>query len=180
MHFSDRELMDAFEADLASVRDEADFELPPLKRPATFGVFPWWPAAGYEWIHPDDVQRASEWIPSDRIFKREDQSDGWSLLSYGGQSIRVRPALWLEVKTDGFEIGDPVEVTSDGGRRTPLVARIHQTFWDRRERRVKYQLEHKGNVLHKTFLSDDFRMVKPIDDPITLRQLQMLERSYLR
>ena len=88
--------------------------------------------------------------------------------------------MWLEVQSDGYEIGDPVEVMSRGGRESPFVARIAEVLWDRRKRLVNYRLEQNGTLLPKSYVVEQFRMVRPINGQISYRQLQLLERNFLR
>ena len=88
----------------------ADPPLPikPLKIPPKYGVYRWWPV-DENWVHPDDLETANALIPSDRVFRREGYDQEYSLLLYGKQFIRVRPVIWLEIQSEGYELGDQIE-----------------------------------------------------------------------
>ena len=94
---------------------------PQLKRPATYGVFLRWPLDGTDWIHPEDVDRVRDVVPSARVLRRELRVDEYVVLSYGKLRIRVRPTLWQIVRTDGFDLGDMVEIRSRMGKNWPCL-----------------------------------------------------------
>ncbi len=172
-------LIRAFESELEKVPRDDEFVIEPLKRPPTYGVFLWWPAEGDDWIHPDDLELARQLIPGPRVFRRVDAEDGYATITYGDLSLRIRPSMWLEVKPEGYEIGDLVEIKSSGGQQDPMVAHIHDIFWDNQQRRIEYVLQQDGRNLEKTLTSEDLRMVKPLDGFLNPRQLRMAERDRL-
>ena len=180
MDSDEKELIEKFDQDLKNVVPDPNFELGPLKRPPRFGVFLTWPAEGSDWVHPQDIERANEMIPSDRVFRREDLDEHYSILTYGSQTIRVRPSMWLEVETDGYEIGDTVEIKSNFGRQKPLIARIEEILWNKREQRIEYVLKQEGRILQKRSLADEFRMVIPINQTPSVRQMMMVDRNSFR
>ncbi|MCA9258377.1 MAG: hypothetical protein KDA61_04210, partial [Planctomycetales bacterium] len=97
-----------------------------MKNRPCLGYFAHWPQDGDDWIHPDDVLTARDYIPSERVFRREESVDGYFTLHYGEVQIRVLPALWQEVESEGFAIGDWVEVLSHGGRQRPHTGQIRE------------------------------------------------------
>lgn len=153
---------------------------PQLKLPERFGVFLWWPEVGNSWIHPEDVETCNELIPSCKIFHRQSYDDTYSLLTYAAQFIRIKPILWLEVKTDGYEIGDQVEVRSKMGRRKPFVATIRDILWDRRDHRVEYYLRTIDREIPTRFFVDDIQPAFRLDQPMTWRQQELAAKSRFR
>ena len=153
---------------------------PQLRLPERYGVFLWWPEAGTDWIYPDDVKTCNTLIPSTRIFHRDTYDDTYLLLTYGTQFIRIKPILWLEVKTDGYEIGDQVEVRSKMGRRKPCIATIREMRWDRQGQRVEYFLRAGDRKLRTRFFVDDIQPAFRLDQPMTLRQREIAAKSRLK
>ncbi|MFI4874984.1 MAG: hypothetical protein ACIALR_06595, partial [Blastopirellula sp. JB062] len=73
-------------------------------------MLPRWPQDGDDWIHPEDRSLAAGMIPSNRIFRREMQPDGYYELSYGPRKIRVRPVIAESAPEPCFEIGQVVKL----------------------------------------------------------------------
>ena len=154
-------------------------ELPALSRPPQYGCYLWWPEEGFDWIHPDDVELATELIPSSRVFCRVDQEPPYSLLCYGRQSIRVKPTMWYEVPTEGYELEDLVEVKSKMGKLQPLVAKIADIFWNRHDRKIDYCLVSAGQRLGKRYRIDELQPAKILNQPMSVRQMEMFAKSQM-
>ena len=177
---SEEELIKGLDQDLRQIVPDPNFKMEPLKRPPRYGVFLTWPIDGNDWIHPEDVERANQMIPSNRVFRREDLDSEFSILTYGNQTIRVRPSMWLEIEHDGYEMGDTVEIKSDFGRQKPMIARIAEVYWNKREQRIEYVLKQEGRIIESRLTANDFRMVIPINETPTVRQMMMVDRKSLR
>ncbi|UUO06191.1 hypothetical protein M4951_22900 [Blastopirellula sp. J2-11] len=91
-------------------RDTQFSESMPLKPDVDYVMLSRWPQDGDDWIHPDDRNLAAGLIPSDRIFRRELQPDGYYELAYGPRKIRIRPVLAEEAPRPAFEIGQVVKL----------------------------------------------------------------------
>lgn len=135
--------------------------LPPLKIDRKYGCFPWWPEDGDDWVHPEDVARAREMIPSDRVFRRDGSSGDYLVLHYGDVRLRVRRTLWQEVEPEGFEIGDWVEVLTRGMRNTPRTGTIEEMLWDKESQGLRYQINENGQPIASLYTRDDLRHVDP-------------------
>ncbi len=164
---------------LLSNPSETKWTMRPLRRPPAFGVYLWWPEAGTNWIHPDDVPVAERWIPSDRVFCRVDGADGYSVLRYGHQEIRVRPTMWLEVSPDGYEVGDLVEVKSQMGRLAPFVATIMNMFWNRHRQAIEYELAESGQRLPRRYEVHEFQPARSLQKAWDLRLRELAARHGL-
>ena len=152
------------------------FPVEPLKIPPKYGVYLWWPVAE-DWVHRDDLDTANELIPSDRVFRREEYDDQYSLLLYGDQFIRIRPVIWLEIHSEGYEIGDQVEVKSQMGKGQPVVATIVDIRWDKQSRMIKYSLSANGRAVERAYTSDEFQLTQPLGSFLDERKLRLLERA---
>jgi len=152
-----------------------------LKVPDRFGVFPRWPAEGTDWIHPEDVSLVRELglIPSRRIFCRHRLNDEFSKMTYGELEIRLRPVLWLEVKTDGYLIGDRVEIRSRMGVHKPDIATISEMFWNRQRNAVEYRLTVRELPHSTAYFVGDFQPAFKLGEPLTARQADLLAKSRL-
>jgi hypothetical protein len=157
-------------------KGERALPLKPLRIPPKYGVYLWWPV-DQNWVHPDDLETANELIPSNRVFRREEYDSEYSLLLYGEQFIRVRPVLWLEIHSEGYELGDQVEVKSQMGKGQPLVATIDDIRWDKESREIKYSLSSYGRAVERSYSSDEFQLTHQLDTVLDERRLRLLERA---
>jgi len=141
----------------------SDTSLPDISRhiEPRFGYYPWWPEDGDEWLHPEDVELARDLIPSMRVFRRQGEQEPYVLLTYGDLKLRVKRTLWQEISSEGFEIGDWVEVLSRCGQNEPRTGTIREMVWDERARAPRYQLLDNGKPLPKSYAADDLRHVEP-------------------
>tara|TARA_Y100000814_G_C12313034_1_gene395677 strand:- start:34 stop:447 length:414 start_codon:yes stop_codon:yes gene_type:complete len=134
-----------------------------MKEEPRYGYYPWWPQDGNDWLHPEDVELARKIIPSTRIFRREGQQGPFEVLHYGDQRLRVHHTLWQEVQTEGFEVGDWIEVLSRGHRNTPRTATIREIRWDPHSPALRYQVQENCQPIAKFYTSEDLRHVEPTD-----------------
>ena len=134
-----------------------------LKEEPRYGYYPWWPENGNDWLHPEDVELARQLIPSMRIFRREGEQGPFVVLHYGEIRLRVLRTLWQEVKSEGFEIGDWVEVLSRGYRNTPRTVTIAEILWDTHARGLCYKVIENEKPIQRTYTCDDLRHVVPTE-----------------
>ena len=159
--------------------NHSDQQLSILSVPQRFGVYPWWPAEDDSWIHPDDVELCYRLIPSPRVFRREFLDQQYNRLTYGELILRVRPTMWLEVPTDGYLVGDRVEIRSEMGRRRPAIARIEDIFFCRRQQRLEYYLSVQSNRISEPFELTQFQPAFDLNEPMNARQRELMERARL-
>ena len=136
-----------------------------LKNEPRHGYYPWWPEDGNDWLYPDDIELARQLIPSMRVFRREGEQAPYVVLHYGELRLRVLRTLWQEVSSDGFELGDWVEVLTRGGQNAPRTATIREMVWDERARALSYQLLDNGQPIAKFYTAEDLRHVEPTLKP---------------
>jgi hypothetical protein len=147
-----------------------------LKRPPKFGVCLWWPDQ-QPWIHPQDTELAEAFIPGRRVFRRDecenvsDQQLGYSRLSYGDVQLRVLPAVWMELRFEGFELGDLVEIKSQNGKLRPGIAEISEIQWNRHQKFIEYTLKRNGRPINRTFSASDIQPVTRLGSHLSEREL---------
>jgi hypothetical protein len=139
--------------------------LPPLKTDPKYGYYPWWPEE-QDWIHPDDEATARTLIPSGRIFRRDGvwndgEADAYMLVHYGELTLRVRPTLWQEVRPEGFEIGEWVEVRTRGMANEPRTGTIAEIAWEANAGEIRYQIVENGKLIDTLYACDDLKPVEP-------------------
>lgn len=136
---------------------------PALKLQTKHGVFLWGSDQLSKWVHPDDLELASQIIPGYRIFRREpspvqeERDNGYAEIFYGDQSIRIRPIVWLEITPEGFTIGDRIEVLSEQGKRQPGLATIKEICWNRYQQQIEYTLIGNELVFRRVYSCDELR-----------------------
>ncbi len=142
-----------------------------------------WPEDGDDWIHPNDLDIARSLIPSKRIFRKENCTDpillnlGYVEYSYGDKSFRGLATLWHEVASEGYEIGDTVELKSGYGKLRPIIADIVGMFWNRHEQAIEYELNKNGVPQPNRYQSQHFRLCMKIGVAPTPRQKALLNRE---
>ena len=129
---------------------------PPLP---DYGCIIRWPQDGQGFIHPDDVPIATRCLPSERVLRR-DRFDGvYYHYSYGTLRFRLRPAMWIQVKAEGMDVGDQVETIGLGLERELFVARIWGMYFVQRKGRILYRLKRSGNPVPGLFAAHQLRLL---------------------
>lgn len=131
-----------------------------------YGYFPRWPQDGQGWIHPDDVPLVTRLVPSERVFKRVSFDETYYHYRYGRHRFRLRPAMWLKVKYEGFDLGDAVETTGLSLERELFVADVVGMYFVKRKGRLAYRLRRAGQLVPGLFLAEQMRLLK---DKATVR-----------
>ncbi len=152
---------------------------PELKVPDRFGVYLRWPQDGNDWIHPEDVELTNQLIPGRRIFQRHALDGDYSKYTYGEHSIRLKPTLWLEVESDGYLVGDRVEIRSQMGKRDPSIATIEDVLWNQHEQFVEYTLVVNGTTLPTSFRFAEIQPVFKLGQPMSLRESELAAKARL-
>jgi hypothetical protein len=153
-----------------------------LKRRTKFGVFLWWSDQIPTWVHPDDVQTAERLVPGYRVFKRsecENSSDrelGYSIFQYGQEWFRGKPALWLEIKGHGFEIGDLIEIRSLHGKLHPQIAVITAILWNQNSLATQYFVSVNEARIQRPFSIDEIRPAIRLGKHLSPRELRLATR----
>jgi hypothetical protein len=147
----------------------SESEVPPLKLDPKYGHYPWWPEDGDDWVHPEDVELARSLIPSPRVFRRDGTTGSLVVLHYGDVRLRVRRTLWHEVDSEGFEIGDVVEVRSRGMQNEPRTGVVAEMLWDEHEHALRYQIADHGQLIETKYSRGDLKHVEPAVPQVEVR-----------
>lgn len=136
-----------------------------LKTDPKYGYYPWWPENGNEWVHPEDVELARSTIPSPRVWRRDGQHGDFVRLTYGNLALRVRRTLWRELRWEGFDLGDLVEIRTRGmtnEHRTGVISEMH---WDDHAGCIKYQVHEPHEEIENptAYTTDDLKHVDVTD-----------------
>ena len=124
-----------------------------------YGCIARWPENGQGFIHPDDVATVNQVIPSERVLRRDHFDGTYYHVRYGEIGFRLRPCLWLPVRTEGIDIGDKVETIGVGLERELFVAEVAGMYFLRRKGRIFYRLVRNRKILPKLFLADHLRLL---------------------
>ena len=166
---------------LPATDDDVRATRQPLKILPKHGVCLWWPDDFETLVHPDDLKLASELVPSDRILEQrrcDDEADreaGYVAYHYNDLAFRARPSLWVELQSDGYLIGDQVQLRSEMGKRRPIVSEIIGIFWHRNRQRIEYTLSRLDLPLPKRFVAKEFRLAPRIGTAVSPRERALLE-----
>jgi hypothetical protein len=134
--------------------------LPDLKRPPLHAVLLRWPRDGEGWIHPEDRCLAQNLLPSDRVFRCEGTEGPYNVLTYGHRVLRIEPVLWIEIRNEGLQIGDQVEVLSRMGKNWPRVGFIREMRWRESRRQIAYQISARTGAIPTWYTADDLRRIE--------------------
>ena len=152
---------------------------PDLKLVTKHGVFLWGTDQLNKWVHPEDLELAAQIIPGYRIFRREpcrdqdDRDNGFARISYGSQSLRILPIVWLAVAAEGFTVGDRVEVLSEQGKRQPGLATIQEMLWNRYTQSIEYTLRGNELIFRRIYACEELRHAAELNASRVWRHLQI-------
>ena len=129
---------------------------PPLP---DYGCFPRWPTDGDDFIHPDDRNKASRFIPSERVLRRDEFDGTYYHYAYGQLRLRLRPTMWLKVTDDGIDIDDEVETIGTGLQRELFVATIWGMYYVARKGCILYRLKRGEMPVPRLYAAKDLRLL---------------------
>ena len=124
-----------------------------------YGCIPRWPQDGQGFIHPDDVPVATRCFPSERVLRRDHFDGVYYHYSYGSVRFRLRPTMWLKVKSDGIDIGDMVETIGLGLERELLVAQVWGMYFIRRKGCILYRLRRGDTKVANLYSAGQLRLL---------------------
>ena len=122
-----------------------------------WGAYLRWPANDTAWIHSEDLDTATELLPSNRVLKREKWDGEFYWLSYGDKKLRVRPSLWTRVPDIDLEVGEQVELLHRQGENDPGIFHIHEIMFCEVRNVLEFYLRRDELVLERAFLRIDLQ-----------------------
>ncbi len=124
-----------------------------------YGIIPRWPEEGQSFIHPDDVAIATRCFPSGRVLRRDAFDGVYYHYSYGAVRFRLRPCMWLAVRTDGIDMGDLVETTGVGMERELFVAQVWGMHYVSRKGCILYRLRRRDSLVPNLFHAGQLKLL---------------------
>mgnify|MGYP001222533484 FL=1 len=67
--------------------------------------------------------------------------------------------MWLGVPSEGYRLGDLVEVCSRFGKNQAFTGTVEEMLWNRHTKQIQYQIKKRGNCLPKLYAAVDFRRI---------------------
>ncbi len=170
-----------YDDDSQTLVSQVDVKTSQLKPEFKYGVFLWWSEQSPSWIHPDDIEIANELVPGNRMFCREecenfaDRQLGYWEYSYGEENFRGLPALWMEIKSEGYQLGDVVEIKSQNGKLPHGIATIREIKWNRKSRSIEYYLSDD-----RAFRFNDIQPAYRLGQHFSPRELELSAKHRIR
>jgi hypothetical protein len=124
-----------------------------------YGCFIRWPENGQSFIHPDDIATVTRLIPSPRVLQRRSFDGTYYHYQYGQVRFRLRPAMWLAVRSGGIDIGDQVETTGIGLERDRFVAIVWGMYYVQRKGCILYRLRRGDKVIATLYPCDQLKVL---------------------
>ena len=124
-----------------------------------YGCIHRWPQDGQGFIHPDDVPIATRCFPSERVLRRDRFDGTYYHYSYGEIRFRLRPSMWLQVDSDGIDIGDSIETTGLAMERELFVAQVWGMYYIRRKGCILYRLRKGDSMVPQLYPASHLRLL---------------------
>jgi hypothetical protein len=102
-------------------------------------------------------------------------------MKYGELAFRLKPTLWLEIESDGYLIGDQVQIKSRFGKNQVMIVEIAEMRWNRKQNCIEYKMLKSGVPIAQVFLNEDFRFSARIGEILDARErlLEARDKSML-
>lgn len=130
-----------------------------LRKAIEFGLYPWFPAYGYAYIHPANRRDFEALSPHGKVFEKISEDEKWVLVQYAEKQYKVSPELFTPVGKLPFSFGDKVEAV----HRQPGQLRdwgvIFNIFWNTAEDQAYFQLRQGKKELEHLYRADELRMM---------------------
>lgn len=121
-----------------------------------WALYPWFPEAGIELVHPEDLEAIKALSPYGKVFRVSPCDSGFVRISYGDQAVRVSPSLLTNIPAPKFDIGDAVRVRNKDGE-----AVVRGIEWHHRDERAFYLLTRNGKADSKRYWETDLEGLEP-------------------
>jgi len=127
-----------------------------------WGVYLTWPTEGQSWIHPADLSLALRLIPGHRVFHRTRWDRTFYQLHYGELSFRVRPTLWIRVKSVDLQVDQQVELLAKNGANDPGIFTVRDILFCPRKQEIEFLLSQRGMTVKRIFSREDLRPLRVV------------------
>ncbi|GEO02947.1 hypothetical protein AAE02nite_06110 [Adhaeribacter aerolatus] len=128
-----------------------------LRKAIEFGLYPWFPAHGYSYIHPSNRRDFEAITPHDKVFEKIDENERWILLQYGHKQFKVEPDLYSRIPALPFSFGDLVEEVNRTPGQLRLRGEVFNIFWHPSEDQAYFQIRQGKQEIARRFRADELR-----------------------
>lgn len=131
-----------------------------LRKAIEFGLYPWFPAYGYAYVHPANRRDFEALSPHGKVFEKISEDEKWALLQYAEKQYKVAPDLFTPVAPLAFSFGDQVETIDRQPGQLRDWGVIYNIFWNTAEDRPYFQLRQGKKELERHFRAEELRMLE--------------------
>lgn len=128
-----------------------------LRKAIEFGLYPWFPAHGYAYIHPANRKDFEALSPHGKVFEKLDENERWILLQYADKQYKVDPDLYSPVAHLPFSFGDNVEEINRASGQLRQRGQIIHIFWHYSEDQPYFQIRQGKQVIEQQFTARELR-----------------------
>ena len=127
---------------------------------STWGIYPWFVEnTKKEYIHPEDLEEFKLLFPYGKVFFCISEDDKYIHLSYGEKIFRVKPDRYRKIISDGYLIGDIVEILN--GSSQGKKATIEHMKWHYEKQKIMYGLKLlDSKIKSRRYYKEDFKLLK--------------------
>jgi hypothetical protein len=131
-----------------------------LRKAIEFGLYPWFPAYGYAYIHPANRRDFEALSPHGKVFEKISEDEKWVLVQYAEKQYKVDPDLFTPVARLPFSFGDLVETINRQPGQLRDWGVIYNIFWNTAEDQAYYQLRQGKKELPQHFRAQELQMLE--------------------
>ena len=131
-----------------------------LRKAIEFGLYPWFPAYGYAYIHPANRRDFEALSPHGKVFEKISEDEKWALVQYAEKQYKVDPDLFTPVASLPFSFGDKVETIDRRPGQLRDWGVIYNIFWNTAEDQAYFQLRQGKKDLAQLFRAGELRMME--------------------
>jgi hypothetical protein len=131
-----------------------------------WGLYPWWPEHGLEFIHSDD--RAQPLRPCGVVWQVVGEDAEYLVFQAGDVCFRAKPVLFQPIARPRFGYGELVRTRPPRTIRECTVVGI---YWHGKREEPVYYLQQNGKRLSRRYWADELEGVTIEPDLILLKGL---------
>jgi hypothetical protein len=129
------------------------------RTPNEYGLYPWFPAHGYAYVHPAYRRDFESLEPHGKVFEKLEESEDWLLIRYQSEQFKVKPELFSSIQALPFTFGDQVRPRGAAPTFAAPPAEITDIIWDPKTDQPFFQIRQGRKKLDQFFTADELRKV---------------------
>jgi hypothetical protein len=131
-----------------------------LRKAIEFGLYPWFPAYGYAYIHPANRRDFEALVPAGKVFEKISEDERWILVQYAEKQFKVAPDLFTPVAPLPFSFGDKVETIHRRPGQLKDWGVVYNIFWDASQDQAYFQLRQGKKELEHHFQARELQFLE--------------------